>query len=79
MRLKEENKVIILGRLRRFDAKEPVKKLELNIITADIQCLALTLQTFFIALVQQRPHANSCDIMPYYNKLFMVYAILVNI
>jgi hypothetical protein len=36
MRLREENKVIILGRLRWFDAKEPVKKLKLNTITANI-------------------------------------------
>jgi len=43
MRPKEENKVIILSRLRRFNAKEPVKKLKLNTITANIQRLALTL------------------------------------
>jgi len=36
MRLREENGVIILGRLGRFNAKELVKKLELNTITADI-------------------------------------------
>ena len=34
--LKEENKVIISSKLRRFDAKELVKKLKLNIITANI-------------------------------------------
>ena len=36
MRLKKENKVIILSRLRWFDAKELVKKFELNTITTDI-------------------------------------------
>ena len=36
MRLGEENRVIIPGRLRRFNAKELVKKLKLNIITANI-------------------------------------------
>ena len=36
MRLREENEVIIPGRLRRFDAKELVKKLELNTITANV-------------------------------------------
>jgi len=36
MRLKKENKVIIPSRLRRFNAKELVKKLKLNIITTDI-------------------------------------------
>ena len=36
MRLREENKVIISGRLKQFNAKELVKKLELNIITANI-------------------------------------------
>ena len=36
MRLREENRVIIPSRLRQFDAKELVKKLELNMITADI-------------------------------------------
>jgi len=43
MRLKEENGVIIPGRLKQFNAKEPVKKLKLNIITANIQYLAPTL------------------------------------
>ena len=51
MRLKEENGVIISNRLGRFDAKEPVKKLKLNTITANIQHLALTLWSFLIALV----------------------------
>ena len=36
MRLREENGVIIPSRLRRFNAKELVKKLELNTITADV-------------------------------------------
>jgi hypothetical protein len=36
MRLREENGVIIPGRLRQFNAKELVKKLELNTITADV-------------------------------------------
>jgi hypothetical protein len=36
MRLKEENGVVIPSRLRRFNAKELVKKLKLNTITADI-------------------------------------------
>ena len=79
MRLREENGVTIPSRLRRFDAKEPVKKLKLNTITADVQRLTLTLWSFLIALVQQRPYANSRDITPYYNKLFIVYVILVNI
>ena len=79
MRLREENGVTIPGRLGRFDAKEPVKKLELNTLTVNVQRLALTLWSFLIALVQQRPYANSCDITPYYNKLFMVCAILVNV
>ena len=52
MRPREENGVIIPSRLRRFDAKELVKKLKLNTITANIQRLALTLQSFLIALVQ---------------------------
>ena len=36
MRLREKNKVIIFSRLRRFDAKELVKKLKLNTITIDV-------------------------------------------
>ena len=36
MHLREENGVIIPSRLRRFNAKELVKKLKLNIITADV-------------------------------------------
>ena len=36
MCLKKENRVIIPSRLRWFNAKELVKKLELNIITTDI-------------------------------------------
>ena len=36
MRLREENGVIIPSRLRQFNAKELVKKLKLNIITANI-------------------------------------------
>ena len=36
MRLREENGVIIPGRLRRFNAKELVKKLKLNIITTNV-------------------------------------------
>jgi len=36
MRLREENGVIIPGRLGQFNAEELVKKLELNTITADI-------------------------------------------
>ena len=79
MRLGEENGVIISSRLGRFNAKELVEKLELNTITADVQRLTLMLQSFLIALVQQRLYANSRDITPYYNKLFMVYAILANI
>ena len=79
MRLREENRVIIPGRLGQFNAKEPVKKLKLNTITANIQRLAPTLQSFLIALVQQRPYTNSYNITPYYNKLFIVYAILINI
>ena len=43
MRLKKENRVIILSRLGRFNAKEPVKKLKLNIITINIQRLTLIL------------------------------------
>ena len=43
MRPREENKVIIPGKFRQFNAKEPVKKLELNTITVDIQRLTLTL------------------------------------
>ena len=43
MYLKEENKVIISSKLGRFDAKEPVKKLEFNTITTDIQYFTLTL------------------------------------
>jgi hypothetical protein len=79
MRPREENGVIIPGRLGRFDAKEPVEKLELNTITADVQRLVPTLWSFLVALVQQRPYANSRDITPYYNKLFMVCAILANV
>ena len=51
MRLKEENRVIISSRLRWFNTKDPVKKLKLNTITANIQCLTLTLWSFLIALV----------------------------
>jgi hypothetical protein len=40
---REENKVIIPSRLRWFNVKEPVEKLELNTITTDIQRLALML------------------------------------
>ena len=36
MRPRKENRVTIPSRLRRFDAKELVKKLKLNIITADV-------------------------------------------
>jgi len=36
MRLREENRVIIPSRLRRFNAKKLVKKLKLNTITANI-------------------------------------------
>ena len=36
MRLREENKVIISGRLKQFNAKELVKKFKLNTITANI-------------------------------------------
>ena len=36
MRPREENGVTIPGRLGRFNAKELVKKLKLNIITADV-------------------------------------------
>jgi hypothetical protein len=36
MRPREENGVIIPGRLGRFDAKELVEKLELNTITANV-------------------------------------------
>ena len=36
MRPRKENRVIIPGRLKQFNAKEPVKKLKLNIITANI-------------------------------------------
>jgi len=36
MCLREENKVIILSRLRQFNAKESIKKLKLNTITANI-------------------------------------------
>ena len=36
MRLREENRVIIPGRLGQFNAKEPVKKFKLNTITANI-------------------------------------------
>ena len=36
MRLREENGVIIPSRLRQFNAKEPVKKLKLNTITANV-------------------------------------------
>ena len=36
MRPREENRVIIPSRLRRFNVKEPVKKLKLNTITANI-------------------------------------------
>ena len=79
MRLGEENGVIIPSRLGRFNAKELVKKLKLNTITTDVQRLALTLQSFLIALVQQRLYTNSYNITPYYNKLFIVYAILANI
>ena len=43
MRLREENGVIISGRLGQFNAKEPVEKLKLNTIIANIQRLALTL------------------------------------
>ena len=48
-------------------------------IVADVQSTALMLWCFLLALVQQRPHANSCDITPYYGKLFMICAILANI
>ena len=36
MRLREENGVIIPSKLRRFNAKELVKKLKLNTITTDV-------------------------------------------
>ncbi len=36
MRLREENGVIIPGRLRQFNAKEPVKKLKLSTITTNV-------------------------------------------
>ena len=36
MRLREENKIIIPSRLGWFNAKKPVKKLELNTITTNI-------------------------------------------
>jgi hypothetical protein len=36
MRLREENRVTIPSRLGRFNAKDLVKKLELNTITADV-------------------------------------------
>ena len=36
MRLREENRVIIPSRLGQFNAKKLVKKLKLNIITANI-------------------------------------------
>ena len=36
MRLREENRVIIPGRLKQFNAKELVKKLKLNTITANV-------------------------------------------
>ena len=36
MRLRKENGVIIPSRLGRFNAKELVKKLKLNTITADV-------------------------------------------
>jgi hypothetical protein len=36
MRPREENGVIIPGRLGQFNAKELVKKLELNTITANV-------------------------------------------
>ena len=52
IRPRKENKVIIPGRLGQFDAKELVKKLKLNIITADVQRFTLTLWSFFMALVQ---------------------------
>ena len=40
MCLKEKNGVIIFSRFGQFDAKKPVKKFELNTITADVQHLA---------------------------------------
>ena len=43
MRLKKEKRDTIPGRLRQFNTKEPVKKLKLNIITANIQYFTLTL------------------------------------
>ena len=36
MRLRKENGVIIPSRLRRFNAKELVKKLKLNTITTNV-------------------------------------------
>jgi hypothetical protein len=76
---RKENGVTVPGRLGRFDAQEPVEKLELDTIIADVQHLAPTLWSFLISLVQQRHHANSRDITPYNNKLFMVCAILANV
>jgi hypothetical protein len=43
MHPREENIIIIPGRLRQFNTKELVKKLKLNTITTDIQYLTLTL------------------------------------
>ena len=34
---------------------------------------------FLLVLIQQRLHANSHNITPYYSKLFMICAILTNI
>ena len=49
--LREENRVITLSKLGQFNVKEPVEKLELNIITADVQYFILMLWSFLMALV----------------------------
>jgi len=43
MRLKKEKIFFIFGRLRWFNAKEPIKKLKLNTITVNIQYFPLML------------------------------------
>lgn len=78
-RPRDQNGVTVPGRLGRFDAQEPVENLDLDTIVADVQSLAPTLWNFLVELVQQRPGVNFRDITPYYDRIFMVCAILANL
>ena len=79
MCLMQEDEGSIFKRLRRFNAKEPVKELKLNIIVVNIERIAPTLWSFLTALVQQRLYYNSHDLTPYHSKIFIICAILSNI